>query len=98
MECGEIVFSGHAVRRMFERQITEGNVRAVVETGDAIAEYPADKPYPSRLLLGYVGGLPLHVVVAEDEVRARCFVVTVYVPEPTKWHSNFRTRKRRWPV
>jgi hypothetical protein len=98
MECDEIVFSGHAVRRMFERQITEANVRAVVEIGDAIADYPDDKPYPSRLLLGYVGGLPLHVVVAEEKVRARCFVVTVYVPESTQWHSDFRTRKRRWPV
>lgn len=59
-----------------------------------IADYPDDKPYPSRLLLGFVGGEPVHVVAAEDRSRKRCYAVTVYVPDPAQWEPDFRTRKK----
>ena len=42
----------------------EGNVQAVLESGEAIAEYPDDTPYASRLVLGWAGPRPLHVVAA----------------------------------
>lgn len=93
MHCQELVYSGHALRRMFERGIGAGDVRSVVESGEIIAEYPEETPYPASLILGFVGGTALHVVVAEDRSSSRCVVVTVYVPDPRVWDTDFKTRK-----
>ncbi len=51
MHCKTLIFSGHAVTRMFERAITRDQVRSVVEAGEIIASYPDDIPYPSYLVL-----------------------------------------------
>lgn len=66
MECGSVSFSGHALRRMFERRIDRADVLAVLRNGDVISEYTDDKPYPSFLLLGFVKDGPLHVVAAKE--------------------------------
>jgi hypothetical protein len=63
MKCERVVFSGHAVRRMFERGITTEPVLEVIAVGEIIAEYDDDTPHPSRLLSGIVNGRPIHVVV-----------------------------------
>lgn len=93
MECKRLIFSGHAVRRMFERQIRDGDVRSVIASGEVIASYPDDSPLPSCLILGFVKGVPLHVVVAMDSQGGTCYVVTVYTPDPGQWHSDYRTRR-----
>ena len=93
MECARVVFSGHAIQRMFQRGIGRDAVLAVVADGETIAEYSDDKPYPSRLLLGFVGAQPLHVVVALDASVGRCVVVTAYEPAIVQWGADFRTRK-----
>lgn len=91
----EIVFSGHAIRRMFERQFTVDEVRSVIASGETIADYPNDTPYPSRLLLGFIDKRPVHVVAAMDKPRQTCYVITVYEPEPAQWGTDFKTRKSR---
>ena len=93
MDCKRVVFSGHAIQRMFERGISRDDVLAVIAQGETIAEYADDKPYPSRLLLGSVETKPLHVVLASDEAAGLCIVVTVYEPALEHWNSDFRTRK-----
>jgi hypothetical protein len=50
MDCNAISFSRHAVQRMFERAISPAAVRMALENGEAIADYPADTPYPSMLI------------------------------------------------
>lgn len=92
MKCESVVFSGHAVRRMFERSVTQSAVVAVVATGDIVTEYPEDSPYPSRLLFGYADGRPLHVVVAHDISSGLCIVITVYEPTVGQWGPDFKTR------
>jgi len=85
-----LVYRTRAVRHMFERRLTAEAVRAVVDGGETIEEYPDDHPYPSRLVLGWVAGRPVHVVVAEsDEAR---IVVTAYEPAAALWSSDFRRR------
>jgi hypothetical protein len=93
MRCLSLVFTGHAFARMFVRAIAPGEVRAVVDRGEAIAEYPDDKPYPSSLLLGTVDGRVLHVVVGHDAGTEQCYVIAVYEPDPEKWDRDFRRRK-----
>lgn len=46
------MFSGHAVQRMFEREISPAEVREVLKSGETINEYSNDNPYPSKLILG----------------------------------------------
>jgi hypothetical protein len=94
MDCEEVIFSGHAARRMFNRKITPAQVRAVRESGEIIARYPEDAPFPSCLLFGVVDGRPLHVVAALEEERKKCYVVTAYVPERGIWSDDFRTRRQ----
>jgi hypothetical protein len=93
MDCREIIFSGHAVRRMFQRDLQPQEVRAVLETGEVVAAYPDDQPYPSYLVLGWSGGRPLHVVVAVDVAKNRCYVITAYPPAPALWQADFKTRR-----
>jgi hypothetical protein len=78
---------------MFERGIGRDDVKEVVAGGEAIAEYPGDSPYPSRLMLGNVSGKSIHVVVAVDTATATCIVITVYEPQPDRWENDFRTRR-----
>lgn len=51
----QLVFSTHAIKRMFERGISRTEVRHVLVTGKVIKEYPQDVPYPSQLVLGWSG-------------------------------------------
>ena len=64
MTCERVVFSGHAIQRMFPRGMRPDAVNAVISGGETVADYPDDSPYPSRLLLGFVESRPFHVVVA----------------------------------
>jgi hypothetical protein len=95
MDCKGVVFSGHAIQRMFERGISRDGVLAVIAQGETVAEYAGDNPYPSRLLLAFVAARPLHVVLASDERAGVCIVVTVYEPSADQWDEDFRTRRVR---
>ena len=90
----KLVFRVHAIRRMFERRITDRDVRIALETGETIEDYPTDTPFPSRLVLGWVGARPLHVVVADSEHDQERIVITTYEPDPVEWPDGFRRRRR----
>jgi len=79
---------------MFEWRIGRDEVLRIVSSGEVIAAYPDDAPFPSVLLLATVKGRVLHAVVAEDAANRACYIVTVYPPDPAMWSSDFRMRKR----
>ena len=87
------VFRVHAIQRMYQRRISEDEVRNVIGTGDTIEDYPDDFPYPSRLVLGWHGARPIHVVVADNPDDKENIVITVYEPDPTEWETDFKRRK-----
>lgn len=91
---GTLVFRVHAVRRMFERGVSLEEVRSVVEKGEPIEHYPDQEPYPSRLILGWSGDRPLHVLAADNAAAGEIIVVTVYEPDRARWESDFRRRRR----
>jgi hypothetical protein len=93
MPDNPLIFRVHAIQRMFQRRISEQDVRHVLATGDIIEDYPDDVPYPSRLVLGWRGQRPLHVVVATNPATQDQIVITVYEPDPAKWEAGFRKRK-----
>ena len=88
-----LVFRVHALQRMFQRNIGVNDVQQVVETGQIIREYPDDTPYASRLMLGWVGQRPLHVVVAEDNNANEWIIITVYEPDSELWDVDYRSKK-----
>ena len=88
------IFRVHALKRMFERRVSVDEVQAVLRNGELIADYPDDTPYPSRLVLGWVGRRPLHVVAAYNAVDDETIVATVYEPDPAAWNPDFRRKAR----
>lgn len=69
------------------------DVRQALETGESIVAYPHDRPHPSRLVLGWAGPRPLHIVAADDPDNDITVVITVYEPDPALWEPDFRTRR-----
>jgi len=90
-----LVFRVHAVQRMFERGIAKEDIRQALKTGKTIEAYPEDQPCPSRLVLGWIGTRPIHVVVADNPVQQETIVITVYEPDPTRWETGFERRRQR---
>lgn len=78
---------------MLERGITREEIEAVVEDGEIIESYLDDKPFPSRLVLGWVNGRAIHVVAADDVVNEIRYIITVYEPDPLRWDAEYRTRR-----
>ncbi|MCC7163596.1 MAG: DUF4258 domain-containing protein [Anaerolineae bacterium] len=93
MRARQLIFRVHAIKRMFQRSITIEQVRAVLEQGEVIEDYPDDTPYPSRLLLGWIDQRPLHVVAAYNAEQQQVIIITAYEPEAERWDREFKRRK-----
>lgn len=86
-------FRVHAVQRMFERRVSAKKVSEALVSGETIEDYSPDMPQPSRLILGFQGKRPFHVVTSENPVTAEITVITVYIPDAGKWNRDFRSRR-----
>ena len=89
-----LAFRVHAVQRMFQRHVTVEDVRNALDGGEELEAYPKDQPYPSRLVLGWRGSRPLHVLVAQNVADDETIIITVYEPDPFLWDASFRRRRR----
>ena len=89
-----IVLSRHARQRLFERGVPVEAVTRIVEKGRTILRYDDDKPYPSRLMLGYDGERPIHVLIAENAEANETIVITIYEPSPDLWLPGWTQKKR----
>lgn len=89
----KLVYRVHALQRMAQRSISDADVRHVLANGEVIEDYPYDTPYPSRLMLGWRGVRPIHVVAAENATAGETIIITVYEPDPTLWTPDFRRRR-----
>lgn len=88
----KLIFRQHAIRRMFERNVTVLEIEQVLEHGRIIEDYPDDVPYPSRLCVGQSAGRNLHVVYAANGDER--IIITVYEPDPTLWSDDFSSRRK----
>lgn len=93
MKSYRLIFRVHAVQRMFQRGISEKRVRQILDAGDVIEDYSGEMPEPSRLILGFQGKRPFHVVTSENVETNETTIITVYIPDPEKWKKDFRSRK-----
>lgn len=51
LNCGKFLFSAHALKVMFARNIQAGDVLDTIKNGTLIKQYENDKPYPSFIYL-----------------------------------------------
>ena len=93
MNNPKIIYRVHAVQRMFERTISAKKVSQAIQSGETIEDYSAEMPEPSRLILGFQGKRPFHVVTSENQKANELTIITVYLPDPDKWNKDFRSRK-----
>ncbi|MBI2873135.1 MAG: DUF4258 domain-containing protein [Chloroflexi bacterium] len=80
-----LLYNGHALVRMFQRELTTEQVEAALNSREAevIRNYPASgRPSAECLILGQdQAGKRLHILVAYPKAE----VVTVYEPTPPRW-------------
>lgn len=95
MYCRKVIFTQDAFTRMFARSITPELAARAVESGEIIAEYPDDQPFPSYLVLYIEQGKALHVVVGKDGQDETCYLITAYWPDIELWSDDFRTRRKK---
>ena len=82
----------HAAERYRQRGISSRDVRAAVETGEIIEDYPNDFPFPSCLVLGKdENGKYLHVCMSDEGTASR--IITAYYPDKDRWGEDFKSRK-----
>jgi len=93
MNNPKVYFRVHAVQRMFERNIPALKVRQALKSGETIEDYSAEMAEPSRLILGFQGKHPIHIVASENSNANEITIITVYVPNANRWDKNFKSRK-----
>ena len=95
---GQYEFSIHAQQERLEEDLDVTEIEAALMQGEILEAYPEDPRGESCLVLGSAGAKPIHAVLGwasirgEDEDILR--IITVYIPQPPKWHDP-RTRGRR---
>jgi uncharacterized protein DUF4258 len=89
----KILYRVHAVQRMFERNVSVKKVFQALQTGETIEDYSSEMPEPGRLILGFQGKYPFHLVASENSETNETTIITVYLPDPDKWNKDFRSRR-----
>ena len=93
MNHPKVIFRVHAVQRMFERNFSTRNVSEALQSGETIEDYSAEMPEPGKLILGFQGKRPFHVVISENRKTDETTIITVYIPDSGKWSNDFRSRR-----
>jgi len=94
MKDQKIIYRFHALRRMFERKISEAEIVEAIKNGKVIEDYPTDSPYASQLKLCVVNGRPIHTVTAINSDADEIIVITVYEPDLAVWEPEFELRRK----
>jgi hypothetical protein len=84
----------HVLEKLAERGIQQQAVREVLLKARRFGITRKIAPFRARVFLGYIGGKPLHVVAACDEISRQAFVITAYEPSLDVFESDYRTRKK----
>ncbi len=89
-----VLVSEHAAMRFKQRGLKAKDIRAAVNSGEIIEQYPDDYPFPSCLIIGKsVDGKWIHVVMSDEGSMSR--IITAYYPDPDKWSEDLKTRKEQ---
>ena len=78
--------------RLKQRSLGSEILMKSAESLEIVESYPDDTYLPSFLLRGESDALVFHVQIAADVEGENVRIVTMYVPAPEEWDSEFRTR------
>jgi hypothetical protein len=73
-----LIFRVAAIKRMFQRDIADGDVRYALATGRTVREYPDERSYPLRTVTAAPRSRPIRVVIAEDPDSTEVLILTAY--------------------
>ena len=93
MNTPKIIFRVHAVERMFERNISARKVSQVLHGGETIEDYSTEMQELGRLILGFQGKHPIHVIASENPETNEITIITVYIPNLGRWNKDFKRRR-----
>ncbi len=93
---GKAKWSRHALNELAAEPVTVEEVETALRQAEVIERYPSQHRYlPDCLTLIFVTSeMPLHCVVALDQIQDYILIVTVYQPNAEEWENDCRTRKR----
>jgi len=96
---GRYEVSFHAQQERLEENLDLAQIEtAIINRGELLEQYPNDPRGESCLLLGYVGTMPVHLVLGWAPMKSEggrlLRLITVYTPTPPKWIDP-RTRGGR---
>ena len=84
----------HADEEAHNDGLTFDEVYFSVQHGEAIEDYPTDRPYPSCLVFGRTfASDPVHSVWGYNAETKWAVLITVYRPDPDRW-IDWRERRR----
>ena len=93
LNCNEISFRQHALKRMIERNLPFEAIEYGLNFGEIIKEYKDDKPFESKLLYVDFQDQIIHIVVSKDVENNICYIITVYIPDILIWKEDFKTKR-----
>ena len=84
---GRILWTYHVNMRLGQRFIGRETIIEAADTYEIVEAYPADKYFPSYLLLGRKGDDAFHVLFGVDVEDQNVRIITAYTPAPMsgKW-------------
>ncbi|MDP3039802.1 MAG: DUF4258 domain-containing protein [Deltaproteobacteria bacterium] len=92
VEIGDYRLTVHAFERCVERNISPGELKDVILSGEILENYSKDKYSPSCLIFGKTEeGRVLHVQCSVTPV----WIITAYDPtlNPEEWDEDFKRRR-----
>jgi hypothetical protein len=72
------VFRVSAIKRMFQRDIADGDLRYVLATGKTVREYQAGRSFPIRTAAASPRSRSIRVVIAEDPTAGEGIILTAF--------------------
>ena len=73
-----LIFRVRAVKRMFQREVGDADVRYVLATGKLMEETPEESPFVFRRRMAFPRSRSIEVVSAEDLSAESIVIITAY--------------------
>ena len=91
---GKIQWTNHALVRIFQRKISQKDIKKAIADGEIIEQYKDDYPHPSCIVLGPKSGAnSLHVVCGVGD--GKLWIITAYKPDREIWDESLKQRRDR---
>jgi hypothetical protein len=90
-----VLVSRHAVQELEADLLLLDTVLTATPSGELVEDYP-DDPRGASCLIAFLleEDLWVHTVWGWDERSGLAILITAYRPDPSRWESDFKTRRR----